>query len=515
MTRRGSLEWSLETVAKLALYALILVGIVYMSLRIVDLFVAGEKEWRAKRNFEMLVHATREVVPKSSILPGKGDAPKAVGSAVIHVSNMHFIGGFDKDSEGFEIEIDKTLCGALSVCDDPKQRIEQPKECDKQACLCMMRIVVDQAEAADGSSEKKLGVKVLDCEKYDVDAIVTPWKETVLFSADPPVLPRADQEIDIAPRPEKVDGKDVYDVIFTEHMGPRLIEVRIINGTLILTPVCTDEEWQEDHSCKAGPVSDLYKPLDCSRNPEVSLERQFCHQKTGSRIGRLTGRRENNGVEQCYACEQVGSRDGALCAYEQIQCPTVKENAQNYAITKKSCDAPKPGQAQNVMPNVVGWCNAYLANPVQYDAEFGRFVTGRDTEGNCWRCSIERDPADAQKTMCAIERWPACDHDLGLEQVMVPASCDSPNMHPDYAAQCVDRNTQACVNAEQSHIAAKRDCPPGFSQSGVVLEENAQEAQTTFLKRYSDGDHCVKCTAKRDLALPAMTSCKIEFVLSC
>lgn len=54
MNKRGSLEWSLETVGKLVFYALVLVAVIWMSIKLIDLFTNGERDWRVKQNLYLL-----------------------------------------------------------------------------------------------------------------------------------------------------------------------------------------------------------------------------------------------------------------------------------------------------------------------------------------------------------------------------------------------------------------------------------------------------------------------------
>jgi len=54
MTRRASLDLSLETVAKLALYAIVLIGMIYLGYKIVNLFVQGNEQYTVKKTMQLL-----------------------------------------------------------------------------------------------------------------------------------------------------------------------------------------------------------------------------------------------------------------------------------------------------------------------------------------------------------------------------------------------------------------------------------------------------------------------------
>jgi hypothetical protein len=120
MARRGSLDWNLETIGKLLLGVIIIVFLVWMTMKILDLWAGGTQEAQAQHSFEMLRDRI-EQVKKAGLKP-----PEA--SVILTLPTGYMLVGFSAGVD--KIQVDYVVSN---------RNITRPRSCDNsKACLCLM-----------------------------------------------------------------------------------------------------------------------------------------------------------------------------------------------------------------------------------------------------------------------------------------------------------------------------------------------------------------------------------------
>jgi|GEM_PF-6582657 len=158
MNRRGTLEWNLETIGKLALYLVMFFFVIWATMKIVDLFRGGEHEARAKTNLEYLKNRIDAALA--------GDTgPEA--SVIIQVPTDYGIIAFDKSTDKLQFSNNDKLV----FTQWPPERIvvERPNDCkSKESCLCVGKMYVEiRSDKLD-----YLTFEPSRCESFETDFIV-------------------------------------------------------------------------------------------------------------------------------------------------------------------------------------------------------------------------------------------------------------------------------------------------------------------------------------------------------
>jgi hypothetical protein len=128
--RKGSLEWNLETIGKLAIYVAVLVFIVWMVWKLIAMFSHGSEEFSAKRNLDLLAKRI-EVAQKS------GERSFTIALAL---PQNNAILGFDEDAT--PLQLNYGISGGLSEVPESQTMpleptpFKRPSSCDS-ACVCV------------------------------------------------------------------------------------------------------------------------------------------------------------------------------------------------------------------------------------------------------------------------------------------------------------------------------------------------------------------------------------------
>lgn len=124
-SRRGSLEWNLETVGKLIIGIAVLILVIYISMKLVGLFIA--KDIAADRALGLLSDRVA--------LVRQGELTAEESSVIVAVPPGYLIAGFPPEGQDGWERIEPDIEGVADVVFEAKP-ILRPKECGDGGCLC-------------------------------------------------------------------------------------------------------------------------------------------------------------------------------------------------------------------------------------------------------------------------------------------------------------------------------------------------------------------------------------------
>jgi len=88
MNRQGSIEWQLETVGKMIFYVLILIALVFMTVKLIGLFTSGQENVAAQQNLKLFTQQAHRAMED-----GKS-------SVIIDLPDDFVIVGYDANTKG-------------------------------------------------------------------------------------------------------------------------------------------------------------------------------------------------------------------------------------------------------------------------------------------------------------------------------------------------------------------------------------------------------------------------------
>lgn len=193
-SRRGSLDWNLETVGKLIIGIAVLIVVIYISMKLIGLFITNDIA--ADRALGLL--SDRIALARS------GDIKGQELSVIVALPPGYFIAGFNPGSEGI----------GSADADVP---ISRPKECGSDGCLC--------AFSFDSFSFKT--VEPISCARFDTVRIVSSTGKILLFSKNSAGTHTAEFSV-----PPYAGGS--YPVILGG--PPASVRIGIVNDVVVLDP---------------------------------------------------------------------------------------------------------------------------------------------------------------------------------------------------------------------------------------------------------------------------------------
>lgn len=159
--RRGSVEWSAETLGKLLLALLMIILLFMMAKALVGLFLHGEGDYRAVQNFGLL--ASRIEFVDEHGLSGKPEA-----SVVIEMPENYLLLSFSKGDSRISHAKGRWRLGE-EVCDGA---VAKPEECSEDmSCLCVYRLSVVQRQGSSATVCQQLHLLPLACKELPYDAV--------------------------------------------------------------------------------------------------------------------------------------------------------------------------------------------------------------------------------------------------------------------------------------------------------------------------------------------------------
>ena len=145
MNKKASLEWNLETVGKLVLYAVILLIIAYFLILLSGAFVADDTSTTAQRNFEIIADRI-EYMMKEKVYSD---------NVIVQLPNNYVIIGFDVDAKSQKFAVSKVkkreYCyyTFIPLCDE---------------CLCLYDLRAPMKECEDINIDDR---SVVICKKFE------------------------------------------------------------------------------------------------------------------------------------------------------------------------------------------------------------------------------------------------------------------------------------------------------------------------------------------------------------
>lgn len=213
--RRGELGWNLETIGKLLIGLATLILVIYISMKLVEIFIASPSAaYGADVNLELI---------EQRIAFAK-ETDKAQ-SLIVSIPGNAFIVGFDAQ-EMKVVEEDDAL-GVAVLCDGGFAR---PKQCpNDQACLCAYgAVVVDKPPKACANPVVSSCVPLGD--STEISGTYEPVSfDKRTFSAD---IGKFD--LDLADNPDSRHPGYTDSVIFAVSLGPRSTRISIDGNTVLL-----------------------------------------------------------------------------------------------------------------------------------------------------------------------------------------------------------------------------------------------------------------------------------------
>jgi len=214
--RRGELGWNLETIGKLIIGVATLILIVYLSMKLVEIFIGSPSAaYGADRNLQMIDQ-------RISLAQQTGEAQ----SLIISIPGNAFIVGFDAEED--VVQEEASTLGIEVLCD---KGFIRPKQCPRdEACLCSYGVTV-----YDQPPKSCALPTVYSCIVLDGITSVSGTYEPVNFDQRTLSADIGKFDLDLVSPPDPYHPGYTDAVIFALSTGPRSLHVGIYGKNVILS----------------------------------------------------------------------------------------------------------------------------------------------------------------------------------------------------------------------------------------------------------------------------------------
>lgn len=223
MNRKGTLDWIAEFLIKTVVAVLILLGILYMSGSLTSIFFsAGEKDFRAKRNLDLLLEQT-------DIARTEGQ-----GSVLLQMPPERLLIGFDAGEKSIRHDnrggLWRIIPSGEEIC---SADLQKPSGCpDDEACVCVIRFAYT-LQGSGGLTCRNVTLQEIACESLEGIREVSGTTEDDFEINTGGIV---DWNLHL-----RGDGEDDLFVLGPQH-GPRNILIRVRDSSILFHPACYHDE---------------------------------------------------------------------------------------------------------------------------------------------------------------------------------------------------------------------------------------------------------------------------------
>lgn len=215
--RKGN-EMMLRTTGMMLFYAIILILIIGMVYSLIELFIAGEEDYRAKQNFKYFTERLETTIDDGL------EPPES--SVILQLPENYLIAGFNAGEKQL------TIGGNGSFWDPTdriaKQSIGRPSRCDDEVCICLFRTGLGEVSTRGALvNQYPLTTDLVVCADVSARTIQGTFGDVAyekkLF--DLRIMPTARGT---------VDGMQTYDLLFGSSEKATNLKFKVRSGAVLV-----------------------------------------------------------------------------------------------------------------------------------------------------------------------------------------------------------------------------------------------------------------------------------------